>query len=322
MHRPRFSVNGNGCNGRHRQPIVCERAEPEPTTALEDKQRLLADFVRMVARKLSHGLFVAGPGGLGKSRTISRTLAEEGVNPILLNSHVTPLSFYSTMFHHRTDRVIWLDDCDSCYSNMAILGLLRSALWGQGERIVTYTSTQLEGIPNRFAFSSRIVFCANSIPKRNEAFKAVLSRVDVFELTASNDEILEQMRSLATNGFGSLTSDQCLEVVEFIAKAGGSRTLSMRLYEPSLKKVEYAAEAGIDWRELVRSQLDQIGTTGDVPKPLDSKGHDLRVMAQAIATYPASVKLQEEFWCRGTGRSRASFFRCKREYLKEKEGRE
>jgi hypothetical protein len=80
------------------------------------------------------------------------------------------------MFHNREGKVLWLDDADSLYANMAILGLLRSALWGMGEaRTVTYLSSQLEGLPSSFKFDSRIIFTSNSIPKRNGAFKAVLS---------------------------------------------------------------------------------------------------------------------------------------------------
>jgi hypothetical protein len=316
-----FSRARNGVHGRAMPEQPTSEVEPMPT-ALEEKQGLLAHHVRMVARRVSHGLFVAGHGGLGKSRTISATLAEEGIRPVLINSHITPLSLYGTLFHHRTDQVLWLDDCDSIYGNMAILGLLRSALWGQGERIVTYTSTQLEGLPNRFAFDSRIIFCANTFPRRNEAFKAVLSRVDVFELTATNEEVLELVRAMAAKGYGSLTAEQCHEVVEFIAKAGGSRQLSMRLYEPSLKKVMYALQNRIPWRELVRCQLDQIGASEGVPQPLDTKAHDLRVMAQAAAAYPACVSLQLEFWTRGTGKSRASFFRTKRQYEQQADGGE
>jgi hypothetical protein len=64
----------------------------EPTlTALEERQSLLAHHVRLLARGMSVGLFVYGAaGGLGKSRTVLRTLAEEGVSPIVINSHVTP----------------------------------------------------------------------------------------------------------------------------------------------------------------------------------------------------------------------------------------
>ena len=39
--------------------------------------------------------------------------------------------------------------------------------------------------------------------------------------------------------------------------------------------MEHAIAAGIDWRDLVRSQLDQLGHKEGVPKPLDSKAHDI-----------------------------------------------
>ncbi|MBA4068090.1 MAG: hypothetical protein C0501_31185 [Isosphaera sp.] len=291
-----------------------------PPTALEEKQRLLGHMVRLVARGVSNGLFVAGQGGLGKSLTISRTLAAEGVLPVLINSHITPLSLYATLFHNRQGQMIWLDDCDSVYQNLAVLGLLRSALWGLGERVVTYTSTRLDGLPARFAFDSRIIACANTFPRRNEAFRAVLSRVDVFELAATNDEVVELMRAMAAGAHGSLTPERCLEVVEFIARAGGSRQLSMRLYEPSLRKVEYAVQNRVPWRELVRSQLDQIGADDGVPRPPDARGHDLRAMAQAAAAHPASVKMQEEAWCEDTGKSRATFYWVKREYERQSGG--
>lgn len=298
---------------------IAQATEPTPMTALEEKQAMLAHMVKLVARKMSNGLFVAGTGGVGKSRVITETLAAEGIQPVLLNSHVTPLSLYTTLFHHRKDAVLWLDDADSIFPNMAILGLLRSALWGQGERTVTYTSSQLQGVPASFTFDSRIIFCSNVIPRRNEAFRAMLSRVDVYEITATNAEIIEQMKAWAAKGFGTLSPGRCLDVVAFIEKAGGSRQLSLRLYEPSMRKVIYADAEGIDWRDLIRSQLDQIGTGDNVPQPLDTKAHDLKVMAQAVAAYPSSVRLQEEFWRKGTGKSRASFFRTKAEYQSAKE---
>ena len=73
--------NGNG----HHQPT-----SPAPRTSLEKKQGLLAHHVRLVARRISHGLFCAGPGGLGKSKTIHDTLSAEGIEPVLLNSTSRP----------------------------------------------------------------------------------------------------------------------------------------------------------------------------------------------------------------------------------------
>jgi hypothetical protein len=294
--------------------IPVPSTEPVPQTALEERQALLAHHVKMVARGMSNGLFAVGPGGLGKSRVISQTLAEEGIVPVVLNSHITPLGLYTAMYQHRKDALLWLDDADACYVNLPILGLLRSGLWGQGERIVTYTSSQLQGLPASFPFTSRIICTANVVPKRNEPFRAVLSRVDVFELTASNDDVLELMRAMAGKGFNKLPPATCLEVVDFIARAGGTRQLSVRLFEGSMRKVEYALEAGTDWQDLVRSQLDQLGQPEGTLRPLDGKAHDVKCMAIAIEKHPSSVKLQEDMWREMTGKSRASFFRCKKDF--------
>ena len=48
-------------------------------------------------------------------------------------------------------------------------------------------------------------------------------------------------------------------MVNFIAENIGTRQLSMRLLEPSLRKVAYADSQGIDWRDLVLSQLRNLG---------------------------------------------------------------
>ncbi len=296
-------------------------AEPEPLamTALEERQATLAHMVRMVARGLSTGLFAFGPGGLGKSRVISQTLADEGVSPIMLNSHCTPLGLYAAMHNHRTGAVLWLDDSDAMFSSMPVLGLLRSALWGTaGDRVVTYTSSALpQGLPQSFPFSGRIIATANVVPTRNEAFKAVLSRIDTFTLSATNEEIIELLRTLAGKGHDGLPPEVCGEVVEFIAHAGGGRQLSIRLYEAALQKVRYALQSDgtADWRELVRTQLDTIGRPADTAlRPLDSKAHDHRCMAVVVEKHPENCKLQEEAWRTATGKSRATFFRVKREF--------
>ena len=70
------------------------------------------------------------------------------------------------------------------------------------------------------------------------------------------------MRRLAAQGFeGKLTAEECQEVVDFVAEFSATRELSLRLLEPSLRKVLYAREEGVDWRQLVASQLHEIGKT-------------------------------------------------------------
>jgi hypothetical protein len=284
-------------------------AEETTLTALEERQNLLAHHVRLLARGMSVGLFVYGSqGGLGKSRTVLRTLAEEGISPAIVNSHITPLALFSTLFFNRSGKVIFFDDVDSIFGSMAHLGLLRSALWGD-PRVVCYGSSQLDDLPGSFVFDSRLVFCANVIPKRNDAFKAVLSRCDIFELNASQEEVIELMRRLASARYETLTPDDCLEVVYFIEQYADDRAISLRLLEPSFRKVIYARSEGLDWRPLVMTQLKSLGRKEDTSRRLDAKAQEIRTLHQAIERFPDSVAEQQAFWSKATGKSRASFFR-------------
>lgn len=293
--------------------------EQSPKTPLEERQELLAHHVRLVARKMSHALFVFGAqGGLGKSRTILRTLDEEGIQPVLINSHVTPLSLYSTLFRHRGEDVLFFDDCDSMYSSMPHLGLLRSALWGN-PRVVTYGSTQLpDDLPPSFETTARFVFAANVIPKRNAAFQAVLSRTDQFELSATNEEVIEMMRTLAAKGFQGVSPFDAGLLIDYIAEQSGDRQLSLRLLGPSVRKLRYAREAGIDFRPLVLSQLQSLGRKAEATKRLDNKNKDITALERAIRRHPESVPDQLEAWCRATGKSRASFYRTLNRFKRDR----
>lgn len=288
-------------------------------TSLEQKQELLAHHVRLVSRRMSHSLFVFGSqGGLGKSRTILRTLDDEGISPILINSHITPLALFSTLFQHCEDEVIFFDDVDSMFSSMPHLGLLRSALWGN-PRIVTYNSSQLRDLPSAFEFTSRCIFAANVLPKRNDAFKAVLTRCDLFELSATNEEVVDLMRSVSANGFNRLTRDDCEMVIDFIEQHSADHQLSMRLLGPSLRKLLYAREEQLDWRPLVKTQLQTLGRKQQATKRLDAKVHDLRCLKEAMAKHPDNVSEQQSFWRQKTGKSRASFYRTLARYRDETE---
>jgi len=242
---------------------------------------------------------------------VLQTLEAEGVEPVILTGHCTPLAMYMALYEH-PEAVVFLDDCDAMFRNLPALGILRSALWegDKGNRIVNYNSTQLK-VPSSFRFEGRIVFAINTLPRQNHAFSALLGRVDQFELSATNEEVLDLMRKLAAQGFESqLTPDECQEVVGFISEFSATRELSLRLLEPSFRKVIYAREAGVDWRQLVASQLHEIGRTA-IPRASDSRSYDMDCLRQVVQDYD-DVADQEAAWRELTRRSRASFFRLKR----------
>jgi hypothetical protein len=176
--------------------------------------------------------------------------------------------------------------------------------------MVTYGSSQLPSdLPPSFEFTSRCVFAANVIPSKNDAFKAVLSRCDIFELSATNEEVLDLMRCVAATGFNGLTPDDCTEVIDFIAEHSEDRQLSMRLLGPSLRKLQYERSEGLEWEPLVKSQLQTLGRKQQATKRLDTKSRDIRLLREAITKFPESVKDQMTYFCGKTSKSRASFYR-------------
>jgi hypothetical protein len=310
-----WKKNGGGAS-LPAPPVATVPAAPatsqRPPTSLEERQQLLAHHVRLVARGMSNGLCVFGSrGGLGKTRVVLQTLEAEGVEPVILTGHCTPLAMYMALYEH-PQATVFLDDCDAMFRNLPALGILRSALWegDKGNRLVNYNSSQLK-IPSSFHFKGKVIFAINTLPHRNHAFSAVLSRVDQFELSASNEEVLDLMRQLARRGFeDQLAADECQEVVSFISEFSATRELSLRLLEPSFRKVLYAREAGVDWRQLVASQLHEIGRTA-APKIGNAREYDLDCLRQVVRDYD-DVADQEAAFHALTRRSRATFFRLKK----------
>lgn len=293
-------------------------SEATGLSPLEERQQLLAHHVRMVSRKLSHALFVFGSqGGLGKTRTILKVLDEEGIEPVLVNSHCTPLALFGLMYQYRDEQVIFFDDVDSMFASMAHLGLLRSALWGT-PRTVTYGSSQLPSdLPPRFETTARFIFAANVIPRKNDAFRAVLSRCDIFELSATNEEVVDLMRCVAAKGFRGISSQECESVIDFIAEHADDRQISMRLLGSSLRKYQYAREQALDWRPLVKSQLQNLGMKQQATRRLDLKARDLRVLRDAIVKHPDSPKDQMAYFCSKSQKSKATFYRVLARYRDE-----
>lgn len=161
-----------------------------------------------------------------------------------------------------------------------------------------------------------MIICVNVIPtKQNAAFAAVVSRCDQFEMYASNEEIVDLMRSHAAKGFRDLSPDDCRQVIDFIEEeAGLEKQLSLRLLGPALRKLRYAREVGVDWRLLVRTQLQNLGGKSQAVKRVDTKNQDLRTIQEVMNKHPASPQQQQVHWCEVTGKSRASYFRCLQRY--------
>ena len=108
-----------------------------------------------------------------------------------------------------------------------------------------------------------------------------------------------------------------LGLIDYISEHADDRQLSMRLLGSSLRKYQYARDEGLDWRPLVKSQVQNLGMKQATAKRLDSKARDLRVLRDALAKFPESVKDQITFWSDKTQKSKASFYRIVARYREE-----
>jgi len=283
----------------------------EPTS-VEKKQQTLANMAKMIAQSQYHSLFCISGGGAGKTWTIGRTLNEQGQDWLLLNSHCTALQLYRILFLNRANNsILFFDDCDGMYRSAVHLGLLRSALYGQPDRIVTYHSSQLpDDLPSSFETTSRFIFCANQVPKSNPMFDAVLTRCLVYRMDLSNDEIIEQFRVLSENGYPGCPAEAAAEIVEFIEQFGTERQLSMRLLTPAIRIYKFCTEQGMDWQPVLLAQLQNLGRPTSGTKRLNGHAKDARILEQARAKFPDSVQEQQEWFCSKTNKSRATFYRA------------
>lgn len=125
------------------------------------------------------------------------------------------------------------------------------------------------------------------------------------------------MRHLSRDGFHGITVRECEDVIDYIDQHSDHRQLSMRLLGSSLRKYMYAREEMIDWRPMIKSQLETLGKKSVAAKRLDNHTRDLRMLREVLKEHPHSAKAQQEQWCRATGKSRASFYRCLTRYRSE-----
>jgi hypothetical protein len=295
------------------------------------KTQLVRDRVVGVIRGRDTGLYVWGPGGTGKSRTVIGTLRKQQANYRLHNSRMDGRGLF-TALERDPDAIHVLEDCEQMMRNRNVRGLLRSALWGQRdgagpmERVVTWP---LGGGRRelRCHLEGGLIIVANLPPADLPEMEAVMTRIPVIHLAASDAEVRAMMRHLARQGYVDFRGDrlvpgECLEVAEHvIAQCQGlDRSLDLRLlvnaYEDYLQWSE--GEAGLHWRDLVATRVRQ--RPAGIRFPVEAAGGgtgtaiaarqqaDLDV-AREIARATDDPEERLRLWGERTGKSRATLYR-------------
>ena len=183
----------------------------ESKFTINERFGFLSDMVQMLAKGDQSSVVVTGPGGLGKSHTVTTTLANSGLMDIsgldigddvpansfrVVKGYSTAKGLYRTLYENRNSVVVF-DDCDSVLKDATSLNILKAALDSYSRRIISYNADiRDEDLPNAFEFKGGVVFISNM---SNVALdQAIVTRSLAVDLNMTTEQKIERMKHLLT----------------------------------------------------------------------------------------------------------------------------
>lgn len=202
-----------------RKAGVSTEAVATPTESrftINQRFGFLSDMVLMLAKGDQASVVVTGPGGLGKSHTVMKSLTSAGFTDIsllddfaigtklntlksftVIKGYSTPKGLYRTLYENK-DGVIVFDDCDSVLKDPVSLNLLKGALDSYSRRIISWRADMKDDeLPQSFEFKGRVVFISNLASDKLD--QAIITRSMAVDLNMTTEQKVERMRHLVSD---------------------------------------------------------------------------------------------------------------------------
>ena len=195
-----------------------EAAAPtESRFSINERFGFVSDMVTMLCNGAQASVVVTGPGGLGKSYTVTKTLEANGFTDIsvlddsfevgakisknkfvVIKGYSTPKGLYRTLYENK-DGVIVFDDCDSVLKDPVSLNLLKGALDSYSRRIISWRADiKDEDLPTTFEFKGRVVFISNL--GSSQIDQAIITRSMAVDLSMTTKQKVERMAHIMNSG--------------------------------------------------------------------------------------------------------------------------
>jgi len=153
------------------EPVVVE-SDVEIETKLNDRFEILQEMTEAATTGDVRALIVSGPGGLGKSYTVDRTLETwdpDGTSHVIIKGYVKPTGLYKLLYQNRAPgQVLVFDDADSVFLDDIAISMLKAVCDTTDRRVVSYLSEGIlideetaERLPKSFQFDGTIIFISN-----------------------------------------------------------------------------------------------------------------------------------------------------------------
>ena len=236
----------------------------ESRFSINERFGFLSDMVTMLARGDQASVVVTGPGGLGKSHTVTNALVKTGFTDTstleegsvvnkekafnVIKGYSTPKGLYRTLYENR-DGVVVFDDCDSVLKDPVSVNLLKAALDSYDRRIISWRADfRDEELPNSFEFKGRVVFISNMDSGKLD--QAIVTRSLAVDLSMTNKQKVERMQHLCKSQefmseYAQNLKDDAMALIESLQDEVKELSLRTLIQVTKIRK-----SAGANWKEL------------------------------------------------------------------------
>jgi hypothetical protein len=250
------------------QGSAAEASTPQESRfSINERFGFVGDMVTMLCKGAQPSVIITGPGGLGKSYTVTKTLEANGFKDmsildesfevgtktaknkfVVVKGYSTPKGLYRLLYENK-DGVIVFDDCDSVLKDPVSLNLLKGALDSYSRRIISWRADiKDEDLPTTFEFKGRVVFISNLASTQID--QAIITRSMAVDLSMTTQQKVERMRFILQSGeFMPTTAkqfkDDAIALIEELQDK--VKELSLRTL---IQVTKIRANAGANWRNL------------------------------------------------------------------------
>lgn len=239
----------------------------ESRFSINQRFGFLGDMVSMLAKGDQASVVVSGPGGLGKSYTVTQALTDAGMVDVslldefnigdkintaksfrVIKGYSTPKGLYRTLYENK-DGVVVFDDCDSVLKDPVSLNLLKAALDSYDRRVISWRADlRDEDLPQAFEFKGRVVFISN-LPA-DALDQAIITRSMAVDVSMTNEQKIDRMRFLLDqSGFMPEYEKACktdaLNLIDSLKDKVKELSLRTLIQVTKIRK-----SAGAKWKDL------------------------------------------------------------------------